>query len=1085
MTRERWGRIKEIFEAALEQPPEARSSFLVEVCGGDISLRGEVELLLSGRDQGANSVTQPALAALALQGVLGARPRTFKAGKVVSGRFQIVRFIGRGGMGEVYEAKDLELGAHVALKTIRPEIAWDPRTLARFKQEIQLARHVTHRNVCRMYDLEHCRPDNKGQPDITFLTMELLEGETLAERLSRRGRVRVEEALTLVCQMGEGLAAAHEVGVVHRDFKPGNVMLVRQKASDAGASTPSQQSTQSVDQVLVVASPPPACLRAVITDFGLARVTTPFFASESSAPSLSVSGHLVGTPAYMAPEQLAGREATPAADIYALGLVMYEMVTGKRPFPDDILLGGPYQRLAQRPPSPRVHVPDLNPRLEQAILRCLEIEPAKRFESSRDFVVTLEALADPLGVTRTPPGTSPIVPIQASDVVNWGPANHKPEARVGRRRSLAAVVVFAIAATLFIWYYRHALLSTSWVEFLQNQIRRAAKVRAGDSILVADFENLSGDNLFDGTVSDLVARSLQQSRLVTVVSRPAAMEAARRTGRANITSIDANLARDISIRESYRALLAGQIVKHQSAYRIDVQLIDPRKGRVVLTESQGLTSSADLYDAVDQMVGRVRQRIGESLAQIEEGKRLAQVTTPSLAALTAYTHALDLFQAKDYYGSLAMARNAVALDPTFAMAHLLLAQIDIDRGDRQNTYREVDLARRNLDRVLERERHLILAFYRAVHYDEAGAAEEYRVLVEQDPKDIEALRGWADALSWTAQISKAAEVQRRVISLNPGEVANYSDLMHILIRLSRFDEALAVYKETQAHHLDSPQLHWAAGLGYQGLDDLEGARREFDLLHSTPDGYYRDLGQLCLAAVSLYEGKAQEAQRSLLTGPLADEAKRGMLVFVRLDLLARSYWIQGQIPLARSSTRRLIAGLRSDDSPFEYEEAGLLAVDVGDLDMARHCLATLQKVFEKVPEGYTESTYYSIRGALEAAAGNLDAAIESNRRALDLPIEYEAYVALGTSYGQKGDWSAAVAAYGQYLGYKGDLLRSLLPARWVIANLSLARAYRNAGRETEAKHYYDEFFKHWAHADAENPWIQTARIEYDKLPGQK
>ncbi|HTG62512.1 MAG TPA: serine/threonine-protein kinase, partial [Terriglobia bacterium] len=217
MTRERWGRIKEIFEAALEQPPEARSSFLVEVCGGDISLRGEVELLLSGRDQGANSVTQPALAALALQGVLGARPRTFKAGKVVSGRFQIVRFIGRGGMGEVYEAKDLELGAHVALKTIRPEIAWDPRTLARFKQEIQLARHVTHRNVCRMYDLEHCRPDNKGQPDITFLTMELLEGETLAERLSRRGRVRVEEALTLVCQMGEGLAAAHEVGVVHRD----------------------------------------------------------------------------------------------------------------------------------------------------------------------------------------------------------------------------------------------------------------------------------------------------------------------------------------------------------------------------------------------------------------------------------------------------------------------------------------------------------------------------------------------------------------------------------------------------------------------------------------------------------------------------------------------------------------------------------------------------------------------------------------------------------------------------------------------------------------------------------------------------
>ena len=272
------------------------------------------------------------------------------------------------------------------MKTIRSEIASDPHALARFKQEIHLARRVTHPNVCRIFDLERHQP----QPDmdsaagvVTFLTMELLEGETLAARLDRVGPMPPAVALPLIQQMAEAVAAAHNVGVVHRDFKPGNVVLVPAKSGEAKE-------------------------RAVVTDFGLAKALAAADqpAAGSSTSSVTASGQVIGTVAYMAPEQLQGCEATPATDIYALGLVMYEMVTGKRPFAKYALFGGSFQRLTQPPASPRVHVPDLDPKWEQVILRCLEVDPSRRFASAGDLIIALggrQGLAAMPGLVGTPP----------------------------------------------------------------------------------------------------------------------------------------------------------------------------------------------------------------------------------------------------------------------------------------------------------------------------------------------------------------------------------------------------------------------------------------------------------------------------------------------------------------------------------------------------------------------------------------------------------------------------------------------------------------------------------------------------------
>lgn len=334
-------RVYDVFAAAVELPLEDRATFLERACEGDATLRADVERLLKADASTASIV------------YVWSRPRQFPPDKVLAGRFRIVRFIANGGMSDVYEAEDMQLGEHVALKTIRPEIVGDPRTLSRFKREIQYAKRVTHPNVCRIYDLGSHR---EGESEIVFLTMALLEGETLSAHLHDGGRMSTEEALPLVVQMAEGLAAAHEVGIVHRDFKPSNVMVV-------GAEDDRE---------------------AIVTDFGLARSSR-----TGDDPSFTETGKLAGTPAYMAPEQLVHGDLTPATDVYALGLVMYEMLTGRRPFQGRTPFESALKRLREAPPDPVEHTPGLDPNWTAVILRCLERDPAHRFQSAQEVANAL------------------------------------------------------------------------------------------------------------------------------------------------------------------------------------------------------------------------------------------------------------------------------------------------------------------------------------------------------------------------------------------------------------------------------------------------------------------------------------------------------------------------------------------------------------------------------------------------------------------------------------------------------------------------------------------------------------------------
>jgi serine/threonine-protein kinase len=350
MSPERWQIVKEIFETALDAPAARRASYLDSACGADRQLRGEVERLLE-QDEAAGDFLLTSL--VHPERLLDSDPERplLENGNLILDRFQIVRFLGAGGMGEVYEALDRVLGARVALKTIRAELAGDERVLDQFRSEVQLAREVTHPNVCRIHDLFAVAASSSDPgPRLAFLTMEYISGETLAERLRKQGALPQDIALPLIRQVAEGLAAAHAAGIVHRDLKTANIMLTRDRRD---------------------------ALRAVVMDFGVA------LAAGKSGTAIFQAG----TPRYMAPEQRQGRPATARSDVFALGVISHEVLAGAPPRAHQ--RGDELERAVSR---------ELRPRWRRAIARCLDAEPARRFAGALEFASALDA---PRGTRRS------------------------------------------------------------------------------------------------------------------------------------------------------------------------------------------------------------------------------------------------------------------------------------------------------------------------------------------------------------------------------------------------------------------------------------------------------------------------------------------------------------------------------------------------------------------------------------------------------------------------------------------------------------------------------------------------------------
>jgi serine/threonine protein kinase len=348
MTAEKWEQVRTLFDAALRHEPDSRPAVLAKCPEPEIRIL--VEKLLASYDEAGSFLSVPFLKTD--RSFLTLPTEAFVPGDLIARRFRIIRLIARGGMGEVYEAEDGELQQRIAIKTIRPEVFEHAGILEQFKREVSLARMVSHPNVCRIYEMLRDENSNATGSGTLFLTMELLQGETLKSRLGRTGKIAPAQAIPLLLQIARGLAAAHNLGILHRDLKPGNVVLVEGSKRDE--------------------------LRPVITDFGLAIHTSEFNSAQVN--------HLRGTPAYMSPEQLEGRSLSPASDIYALGLIAYEMLTGIHPLAGSGPLTMAAKRLTQIPLPLSGRMAGVPRFLKRAVYKCLQHRPADRFATADEFM---------------------------------------------------------------------------------------------------------------------------------------------------------------------------------------------------------------------------------------------------------------------------------------------------------------------------------------------------------------------------------------------------------------------------------------------------------------------------------------------------------------------------------------------------------------------------------------------------------------------------------------------------------------------------------------------------------------------------
>lgn len=765
----RWQRAKELFEAALERDPADRPAFLLEACAGDDSLRMEVERLLSGHERAGSFLKKDVRARDVSMddggdGHRGEQARhTFCPDEVLCGRFKVVRFISEGGMGEVYEARDLELGGHLALKTIRPEISANPENLQRFKQEIQLARKVTHPNVCRIFDLEYQRTGSGGgeSTEVAFLTMELLEGETLAAWLRRQGRVGASDALPLVRQMAEGLAAAHDAGVIHRDFKPSNVILV----APAEARLP---------------------LRPVVTDFGLARGTAPkgsaTTASSGSAKNLLIDDREpIGTLAYMAPEQITGGDLTPATDVYALGLVMYEMVTGHKLFFTRTSLSEAAKHLNDPIPSPCAFVPELDPRWESVILRCLQTAPGLRHESARAVLSDLEE--EPSG----------------------------PPRRQWRHYALAAVAMLALLLGLN--FHR-----------IRDRLNRA---RPGPikSVAVLPLENLSGrpdQDYFAQGMTEVLITDLAKISALRVISRTSVMQ--YQGTHKPISQVAHELNVD--------AVVEGSVLLSGGHVRITARLIDARND----TRIWGDDYERDLRDVL-ALQSEVATTIADAIriqVTLQEHERLAAARPVNTAAYDAYLRGRYEWNKGTEHGkrqARVFFEQAVRIDQDYAAAYSGLADYYWST-DELPPIVAMPKAKQYALKALKIDPNLaeaytslgVVEFYADWNWAQADA--DFKHALDLDPGDADAHRLYSDYLSGMGRADEAVQEGRTAERLDPVSVDSQAATGWALYYARRYPESLAQCATASDLEPDFATAHDCMGLSYLAAKAYERAIAE-------------------------------------------------------------------------------------------------------------------------------------------------------------------------------------------------------------------------------------------------------------------
>lgn len=919
------------------------------------------------------------------------------SGKTV-GRFAISERLGKGGMGEVYRAEDTRLKRTVALKRLSPSLRSDPLYRRRFQEEAERASRFTDAHVAAIYDVI-------DEQDETLLVMEYVEGQTLRQRL--RQPMSLDEFLQIAIQCAEALVAANHAGIVHCDIKPENIML-----------TPSG--------------------RVKILDFGVAK----FLPRSDQSSTVERSGTVGGTPAYMSPEVLLEKTPDGRADIFSLGIVLYEALSGHHPFLSDSYVATTHRILHEKLTPIRVFNAKVPEELERVVEQCLAKAPADRYSNAQDLLDDLQSVQ--AGVTPSKLLPRPLLQ-RAARANRWVSA------------ALALIVALGIGYGIYRWTHRGPVLrERGWA-------------------LITDFDTSGDDPIPDKGVREGLTIALQQSPYVNVYPRTRVYEALQRMKRADATRIDETLGREICRRENLQVLLTGSIEHLGQAFQLTVRAIDPNTGNLLFAEKEHFKSKDQFFDETDKVARAVRKDLGESINKIERTSRpLAKVTTNSFDALQLYSEASDLMASGNVDAVPGVIQAALQLDPSFAMGHLLLGQVFGRMGNRKMELGHLQRAYDTRNSTSDREQRLIEASYYEVKGEYEQEVGSLKILVGLHPDDSEAHQNLAYAYRNVGDTNRAIDQLREVLNLDSNSIRPYVELVRFLARVNRNEEAVDTYQQAIDHGWNTPTLHWGRGLALLGQGRTADAMHEFEQLQET-NGLYQSTGRIYLARTLMYEGKLKEAASLLQAGIIADHSAKSLSYeLLGRYLLASSYIAEERLGSARAQLYRIVASSdRETEEPGDLVRVGTLYARIGDTGSAEGILSRLRDVPSGASAPFTKACREIVTGEIASAHHNYGAAVRLFSAANDLYPMVLSHQSLARVYQIQGDWVHAIVEWQKVLAAKGEILQDHSPIDWVLAHLELARAYSLAKDFTSAEQRYTDFLKIWNGADPLPATIQA------------
>ena len=935
-------------------------------------------------------------------------------------------------MGSVYEARDAELGILVAIKIIRPDASADPTAAAdlerRFKRELVLARQVTHKNVVRIHDLGEIG-------GVKYITMPYIDGADLATTLRHAGQLSAGRALRIARGIVAGLIAAHKAGVVHRDLKPANIMIAKDGEPiimDFGiARSTCAPAAVSVSAATTMSGTLPLTAAA-------SRSAMPAGAPVARVEASAFDG-VVGTLEYMAPEQASGAAVDHRADIYAFGLILYDMLAGRRRATDhESALADLRTRAVKAPPPLRTIAADIPEPLARIVGRCLEPDPAARFQTTEALQGQLDRLDE----------RGSLLPVRRSVSM----------------RTAAAGVAFALVVLAGAWWYAGTRIVP---EEPHDPV----------SVLIADFQNKTGDSGFDGTLEPALGLSVEGAAFITAYRRDQARDVAAQINGSKRLDSDAALL--VSRREGIKVVLTGSVEPKGSGYAIAVRAVDPANGGTLGSAAASAGSKADVLKVLGPIAAKIRAVLGDTTPEREKLASAETVTASSLDALRAYERGQDLSRSNKLDEALDSYKQAIALDPMMGRAYAGMAVVYDDLKDEPKSKAAYEAALKRVDRMTEREKYRTLGTYYllvARNYDKA--IENYEELLRRYPADSAAHGNLGMAYMLTGNPERAVTEAREVLKIYPNNLKQRRNLALYLMYSSDFKGAIEEGGRTIAETPAYAIGYLPVALSTLANGDIDAAAKIYDRLEASGAIGAR-LARLGRADMAMYRGRYDEARR--LVAVAVGAGAKGTPDLARLLVLdAEIALALGKKSAAAESALKATAASTHESILFP---AALVLIESGRDADARKVAAMLEGELQVQTGAYARIVTAQIAARDRRHAD----AIEALRDSIKRHDTWFARYLLGRVYVDAEHFTEAMAEFELALKRRGeatDAFFSDLPTIRYLPPLYywLGRAQEAVG-VSEARKNYERYAALRGESDPADPLAADARARLSSTNG--